>query len=71
MPQRMVFIIIIIKGKREDRIEVRESAGMLFPVVARVPNGISVKFISEEQEWYKIELPDGKQEFVQKNQVEH
>lgn len=61
---------IKIKGKREERFEIKETPQITGNSIARIPGGIQVKVIKYEGGWYLIELPDGKQGYIQENLCE-
>jgi Caspase domain/Bacterial SH3 domain len=44
-------------------IEVRSRPGMTYEVIANVPPG-SVVAVAQEQDWYKIQLPDGREGWI-------
>src|SRR5919108_5686730 len=44
-------------------IEVRSRPGMTYEVIANVPPGSFVA-VAQEQDWYKIQLPDGREGWV-------
>jgi hypothetical protein len=46
------------------RIEVRSGPGLRYEVMAEVPSGGSYVVVAQEQEWYKIQLPDGREGWV-------
>ena len=41
-------------------IEVRSGPGMTYEIVAKVPPGGSYVAVAQKQDWYKIQLPDGR-----------
>ena len=45
-------------------IEVRSGPGMTYEVTATVPPGGSYVVVAQEQDWYKIQLPDGRQGWI-------
>ena len=45
-------------------IEVRSGPGLRYEVMAEVPSGGSYEVVAQEQEWYKIQLPDGREGWV-------
>jgi len=61
---------IKIKGKREERIEIKDTPQITGNPIAKVPGGIQVKVIKYEGGWYLVELPDGKQGYIQENVCE-
>src|SRR5215217_1308399 len=44
-------------------IEVRSRPGMTYEVIANVPPGSFVA-VAQEQDWYKIQLPDGREGWI-------
>jgi len=61
---------IKIKGKREQRIEIKGTPQITGETIAKVPGGIQVKVIKYECGWYCVELPDGKQGYIQEKLCE-
>lgn len=47
-----------------DGVNVREGPGLSYPVVERTNKNNSFPFISEQNDWYEIELPNGKNAWV-------
>ena len=45
-------------------IEVRSGPGMTYEVVAKVPSGGGYVAVAQEQDWYKIQLPDGREGWI-------
>src|SRR5262245_16721598 len=45
-------------------IEVRSGPGMTYEVLAQVPSGGSYVVVAQERDWYKIQLPDGRQGWI-------
>jgi hypothetical protein len=45
-------------------IEVRSGPGMTYEVVVQVPPGGSYVVVAQEQDWYKIQLPDGRKGWI-------
>ena len=60
-----------IKGKRQDRIDVKESPLITSETIARVPGDIQLKIVQREAEWFKVELPDGKQGYIHEDNCVH
>lgn len=60
---------IKIKGKSSDRVEVRDLPVKNGKVIAKVPGGLEFPMIEQKGEWYRIKLPDGKEGFVHRSDV--
>ncbi|MBS4058202.1 MAG: hypothetical protein KGZ82_12855 [Bacteroidales bacterium] len=60
---------IKIKGKSSDRVEVRDLPVKNGKVIARVPGGLEFPMIEQKGEWFRIKLPDGKEGFVHRSDV--
>src|SRR5882672_8159705 len=45
-------------------IEVRSGPGLTYEVMAKVPSGGSYVVVAQEQDWYKIQLPDGREGWI-------
>src|SRR5215510_10753107 len=45
-------------------IEVRSGPGLTYQVMATVPSAGSYVIVAQEQDWYKIQLPDGRAGWV-------
>src|SRR5215475_10812073 len=51
-------------------IEVRSGPGSRYEVIAKVQSGESYVVVAQEQEWYKIQLPDGREGWVHRFYME-
>src|SRR5215467_13047621 len=51
-------------------IEVRSGPGLTYEVMAKVPSGGSYDVVAQEQDWYKIQLPDGRKGWIHRFYVE-
>ncbi|MBU1009911.1 MAG: hypothetical protein KKD74_07250 [Bacteroidetes bacterium] len=60
---------IKIKGKSSDRVEVRDLPVKNGKVIARVPGGLEFPMMEQKGEWFRIKLPDGKEGFVHRSDV--
>src|SRR5262245_27733590 len=45
-------------------IEVRSGPGVTYEVMAKVSSGGSYVVVAQEQDWYKIQLPDGREGWI-------
>src|SRR5262245_42888741 len=51
-------------------IEVRSGPGLTYQVMAKVPSAGSYVVVAQEQDWYKIQLPDGRKGWIHRFYVE-
>src|SRR5262249_14033522 len=51
-------------------IEVRSGPGLTYQVMAKVPSAGSYVVVAQEQDWYKIQPPDGREGWVHRFYVE-
>ncbi len=51
-------------------IDVRSGPGVAYEVVATIPPVGSIVAVAQEQEWYKIQLPDGRQGWIHSTAVQ-
>ena len=59
-----------IKGGREDRVAIYTTPDAGSTLVAKVPGGITVKVVEKKANWILIELPGGKQGYIEQKSVE-
>ena len=59
----LVTLAMVVYPPSVLAIEVRSRPGMTYEVIANVPPG-SVVAVAQEQDWYKIQLPDGREGWV-------
>src|SRR5919198_307199 len=45
-------------------IDVRSGPGMTYEVMAKIPPGGSYAVVAQAQDWYKIQLPDGREGWI-------
>lgn len=58
-----------IKGERKDRVNVYAQADKGSEVVAQVPGSLTFVILSEDGDWYRIQLLGGKEGYVHKENV--
>jgi hypothetical protein len=51
-------------------IEVRSGPGAAYEVVAKIPPVGNFVAVAQEQDWYKIQLPDGRQGWIQQTALQ-
>src|SRR5215813_13282686 len=51
-------------------IEVRSGPGLTYEVMAKVPSGGSYDVVAQAQDWYQIQLPDGRKGWIHRFYVE-
>jgi tetratricopeptide (TPR) repeat protein len=61
---------IKVKGKREERFDIMEKPSPNSAVITKIPGDIKLKVISYENGWYLVELPGGKQGYINEERVE-
>jgi hypothetical protein len=57
------------KGKSTDRVPVYELPAKNAKVVGRVPGGIEFPVLERKGDWHRIQLPDGKEGFMHKSDI--
>jgi hypothetical protein len=60
---------IKINGKSSDRVDVRDLPAKNGKVIGKVPGGLEFPMLEQKGEWYRIQLPDGKEGFVHKSDI--
>ena len=60
---------IKVKGGKDDRVEIHETALPSSTVVAKVPGGLEFEVIKTEGDWTLIKLLGGKQGYIHKSNV--
>ena len=65
----LVILSMVVYPPSVLAIEVRARPGMTSEVIANVPPG-SVVAVAQEQDWYKIQLPDGREGWVHRFYME-
>src|SRR5262245_38303926 len=51
-------------------IDVRSGPGLTYEVMAKVESGGSYVVVAQQQDWYKIQLPDGREGWVHRFYME-
>lgn len=60
---------IKVKGKSSDRVPVYELPAKNAKVIGRVPGGLEFSVIEKKGDWNRIQLPDGKEGFLHKSDI--
>ena len=57
------------KGKSSDRVQVYELPAKNAQIIGRVPGGLEFHVVEQKGEWFRIQLPDGKEGFLHKSDI--
>lgn len=68
-PQSLKDALFVTRSTSKTSVNVRETPGKDSKIVKKLPNGVNVKFISKEGNWYLVSYEGGAAGYIHKSQL--